>query len=189
MNPLETLADKLTKRFPDAITTIDPPGVSNGSWWLDADLKGHAVVIEWRPGKGFGISTHASNGYGEGPDEVYPTDEATFQRVSELLTARQRTLPPRELLLKSLREARQVSQEQLAQLLRVRQASISKMEHRLDMRISTLRNIIAGLGGELEIRACFPDGVVRIVQFDTTEDRTTPTRDGQQKHSNGPTSG
>jgi DNA-binding XRE family transcriptional regulator len=174
MNPLETLADKLTKRFPDAITTIDPPGVANGSWWLDVDLKGHAVAIEWRPGKGFGVSTNASDGYGEGPDEVYPTDEAAFQRVSELLTARQRTLPPRALLLKSLREAKQLSQEQLAQLLRVRQASISKMEHRLDMRISTLRNIIVGMGGELEIRACFPDGVVRIVQFDTTENRATP---------------
>lgn len=179
MNPLEALADKLTKRFPETITSIDPPGVSNGSWWLDVDLKGHDVVIEWRPGKGFGVSTNASDGYGEGPDEVYPTDEVTFQRVSELLTARQRTLPPRELLLKSLREARQVSQEQLAQILKVRQASISKMEHRLDMRISTLRNIIVGMGGELEIRACFPDGVVRIVQFDTTENRATPARRGK----------
>jgi len=94
MNALETLADKLIKRFPDAITTIDPPGIANGSWWLDVDLKGHAVAIEWRPGKGFGVSTNASEGYGEGPDEVYPTDEAAFQRVSELLTARQRTLPP-----------------------------------------------------------------------------------------------
>jgi len=69
--------------------------------------------------------------------------------------------------LQELRHARQLSQEQLAEILRVQQASISKLERRTDMYISTLRNFIRAMGGELEIRALFPEGVVPIDQFHT----------------------
>lgn len=67
--------------------------------------------------------------------------------------------------LQELRHARQLSQEQLAGVLHVKQASISKLERRADMYISTLRNFIRAMGGELEINAVFPDGVVPIDQF------------------------
>jgi len=67
--------------------------------------------------------------------------------------------------LQELRHARQLSQEQLAGALHVKQASISKLERRADMYISTLRNFIRAMGGELEINAVFPDGVVPIDQF------------------------
>jgi hypothetical protein len=36
------------------------------------------------------------------------------------------------------------------------------------MYISTLRNVIKAMGGELEIKAKFPDGEVRINQFTDT---------------------
>jgi predicted XRE-type DNA-binding protein len=71
-----------------------------------------------------------------------------------------------ELPLTELRHARQLSQEQLAGVLHVKQASISKMERRTDMYISTLRNFIRAMGGELEIVARFPDGSVKINQFE-----------------------
>jgi transcriptional regulator with XRE-family HTH domain len=71
----------------------------------------------------------------------------------------------RDMPLQELRQARQLSQEQLATLLQVKQASISKLERRTDMYISTLRHFIEAMGGELEITATFPDGVVRITQF------------------------
>ena len=67
--------------------------------------------------------------------------------------------------LQELRHARQLSQEQLADALHVKQASISKLERRADMYISTLRNFIRAMGGELEINAIFPDGIVPIDQF------------------------
>ncbi len=67
--------------------------------------------------------------------------------------------------LQELRHARQLSQEQLADALHVKQASISKLERRADMYISTLRNFIRAMGGDLEINAVFPDGVVPINQF------------------------
>lgn len=68
--------------------------------------------------------------------------------------------------LQELRRARSLSQEQLAKSLSVRQAAVSKLEQRTDMYISTLRNVIKAMGGDLDIIARFPDGSVRITQFE-----------------------
>jgi len=68
--------------------------------------------------------------------------------------------------LQELRHARNLSQEQLAQTLSVKQAAVSKLEKRTDMYISTLRNFIKAMGGDLEIIATFPDGSVQISQFE-----------------------
>jgi transcriptional regulator with XRE-family HTH domain len=70
------------------------------------------------------------------------------------------------MVLKELRNAMQLSQEKLAKTLRVDQANISQIENRTDMFISTLRNYIEAMGGELDIIARFPDGEVHINQFE-----------------------
>ena len=70
-----------------------------------------------------------------------------------------------EMALDELREARDLTQEQLARLLHVNQAAVSKMERRADMYITTLQGVVKAMGGRLEIRAVFPNGVVRINQF------------------------
>jgi predicted XRE-type DNA-binding protein len=67
--------------------------------------------------------------------------------------------------LNELRQARKLTQETIAETLAVEQASISKMERRADMYISTLRKFIEAMGGKLQVRACFPDGDVEIVQL------------------------
>ena len=67
--------------------------------------------------------------------------------------------------LDELREARSLTQTQLAELLHVDQGSVSKMERRTDMYLSTLRSYVEAMGGHLDIRAVFPDGEVHIKQF------------------------
>lgn len=67
--------------------------------------------------------------------------------------------------LNELRKARSLSQRMLAEVLHVQQPSIAKLERRTDMYISTLRSHIEAMGGELEVVARFPDGVVRISNF------------------------
>jgi DNA-binding XRE family transcriptional regulator len=57
-----------------------------------------------------------------------------------------------------LRQARQLTQVELAERLDVPQAAISRMERRTDLLLSTLRQYIEGMGGELELRAVFPEG-------------------------------
>jgi len=61
-----------------------------------------------------------------------------------------------EMALPELRRAFDVSQEDLAKLLKVTQASVSKVETRSDLHLSTLVAYIEALGGEVEILAHFP---------------------------------
>lgn len=70
-----------------------------------------------------------------------------------------------EMPLHELRRARGLSQKMLAEALHVQQPSVAKLERRTDMYISTLRSHIEAMGGELEVTARFPDGVVKIGNF------------------------
>lgn len=74
-----------------------------------------------------------------------------------------------EMPLYELRKARGLSQKRLAEMLRVQQPSIAKMEKRTDMYISTLRSHIEAMGGQLEVVARFPEGAVRIANFGDLE--------------------
>ena len=67
-----------------------------------------------------------------------------------------------EMPLNRLRAARSLTQEHLATILNRDQSAISQMERRSDMYVSTLSDFIKALGGQLEIRANFPEGSVRI---------------------------
>jgi transcriptional regulator with XRE-family HTH domain len=82
----------------------------------------------------------------------------------------------RRLSLNQLREARNLTQTSLAQVLNVNQGAVSKLERRTDMYVSTLRSYLKAMGAELQIRAIFPDGEVVIEQFeDLAKDRDGST--------------
>ena len=70
-----------------------------------------------------------------------------------------------EMPLHELRKARGLSQKMLADELKVQQPAIARLERRTDMYLSTLRNHIEAMGGELEVIARFPEGVVKITNF------------------------
>src|SRR5271170_1603563 len=72
----------------------------------------------------------------------------------------------KEMPLQELRQAHQMSQERMAELLHTKQANVSRIERRTDMYISTLRSYIEAMGGQLDIIAKFPDGEVYINQFE-----------------------
>jgi transcriptional regulator with XRE-family HTH domain len=67
------------------------------------------------------------------------------------------------LALDELREERDMTQVELAELLGVNQAAVSKLERRGDLLVSTLRRVVEALDGRLEIRAVFPNGTVEIL--------------------------
>ena len=77
-----------------------------------------------------------------------------------------------ELPLQELRQARALSQEELAEVLGLNQATISKLERRTDMYLSSLRRFVEAMGGELEITASFPEGRVRIQLLDELAEET-----------------
>ena len=68
-------------------------------------------------------------------------------------------------LLSQLRKDRDLTQKELAEIMEIRQAAVSKIENQEDILITTLERYIRALGGELELRAKFPDGEVTLTQF------------------------
>lgn len=70
-------------------------------------------------------------------------------------------------MLSQIREARQLTQVKLAEALNINQGAVSTMEKRTDMYVSTLRNYIEAMGGNLKITAEFPEGIVEIDQFES----------------------
>jgi ribosome-binding protein aMBF1 (putative translation factor) len=67
-----------------------------------------------------------------------------------------------EMALSELRRAMGFSQEGLATVMNVKQPSIAKLEQRTDMYVSSLRDHIHALGGELVLIARFADRDVKI---------------------------
>jgi hypothetical protein len=91
--------------------------------------------------------------------KMFPESRARSEAKAERLI--------QEMALDELRAARAMTQEHLSTILGVKQSAISKLERRADMYVSTLRHFIEAMGGQLETRAVFPDGDVRITQFQT----------------------
>lgn len=75
----------------------------------------------------------------------------------------------RMLLEMTLQELRQgitdLSQEDIAEMLKVTQGYVSKLERQHDMLLSNLYTYVEALGGEVEIRAKFPGREIQITQF------------------------
>lgn len=73
-----------------------------------------------------------------------------------------------EMQLQELRKSKGVTQVELAAAMNVEQAAVSKLERREDMYVSTLREYVKALGGELKLVASFPDGDIQLHSFDPT---------------------
>jgi DNA-binding XRE family transcriptional regulator len=82
------------------------------------------------------------------------------QLMAELPQARRTAIEARagELAtLKDLRQAAQQTQQDLAAALGVGQDTISRLEKRSDMLLSTMRRYVEAMGGSLELVAQFPN--------------------------------
>ncbi len=71
-----------------------------------------------------------------------------------------------EMQLQELRKSRDVTQVDLAKVMQVEQAAVSKLERREDMYVSTLRDYVKALGGELKLVASFPDAEIQVHPFE-----------------------
>jgi DNA-binding XRE family transcriptional regulator len=73
------------------------------------------------------------------------------------IAARAATLISEERSLQELRQAHKLTQKKMAEVLGIGQDSVSRLEQRSDLLISTLRNYVEALGGKLSLVAEFPD--------------------------------
>ncbi len=67
-----------------------------------------------------------------------------------------------EVGLYELRMSQRLSQVELAGLLDITQSAVSKLENADDVRLSTIRDYVEALGGQLELSVRFPDRVVPL---------------------------
>jgi transcriptional regulator with XRE-family HTH domain len=71
--------------------------------------------------------------------------------------ARAAELIAEEMTLRELRHARKLTQVKMAKKLGVTQDSVSRLEKRSDLLLSTLRKTVEAMGGNLSLVAKFPD--------------------------------
>jgi hypothetical protein len=62
-----------------------------------------------------------------------------------------------EMSLRDLRRARRLTRARIAKVLGITQDSVSRLEKRTDLLLSTLRKTVRAMGGEVRIIAEFPD--------------------------------
>ena len=71
--------------------------------------------------------------------------------------ARAAELVAEEMTLRELRHARKLTQVRVAKKLGISQDSVSRLEKRSDLLLSTLRKTVEAMGGRLSLVAEFPD--------------------------------
>ena len=92
--------------------------------------------------------------------------------------ARAAELIAEEMTLRELRHARKLTQVRIAKLLGITQDSVSRLEKRSDLLLSTLRKTIKAMGGELSLVAEFGDRPSVVISGIAEEDYT-PKRNGR----------
>ena len=103
-----------------------------------------------------------------------PPDERTA------IATRARQLIAEENALRLLRRARSLTQQNMATLLHIDQAGVSKIESRSDMLLSTLRSYVEAMGGSLRLVAEFPEGVAELASLGEVSD-AAPARKGKNR--------
>jgi DNA-binding XRE family transcriptional regulator len=89
-------------------------------------------------------------------------DQLRSPPVGRAAVEREQRIVRDVLKLSQLREARGVTQAELARAWETSQANVSRVEHEEDFYLSTLRSYVAALGGRLEITAVFPDQSITL---------------------------
>lgn len=102
-------------------------------------------------------------------DKIRKLDPAQRKKV-EMRAAK---LIAEEMTLRELRKARKLTQVRLARRLGITQDGVSRLEKRSDLLLSTLRETVEAMGGNLSLVAQLPDRAP-VVLAGITEDETRP---------------
>lgn len=82
--------------------------------------------------------------------QSHPEARARYEAVRAEIERHQATLA-------QVRKARTLTQQHIAEQLRMDQSEVSRLEHRSNMLLSTLRSFVRATGGDLHLIATYPD--------------------------------
>ena len=101
-------------------------------------------------------------------------------KIKKLSPARRKKVESRaaeliaeEMTLRELRKARKLTQVRMAKQLGITQDSVSRLEKRSDLLLSTLRKTVEAMGGNLSLVAEFPDRTPVVLSAIAEEDPRT----------------
>jgi len=97
------------------------------------------------------------------------------------IARRAKQLIAEEMTLRELRQAHQRTQASIAKELHITQDGVSRLEQRSDALISTLRQYVNAMGGELKVIAEFPAASVSISGFGDLAAAREPGRSRESK--------
>lgn len=107
-------------------------------------------------------------------------------KINELSPAQRKKVEARaaqliaeEMTLRELRHARKLTQVRMAKTLGITQDSVSRLEKRSDLLLSTLRKTVQAMGGNLSLVAEFPDRAP-VVLSGIAEDDPEPKPTGRK---------
>jgi DNA-binding XRE family transcriptional regulator len=97
------------------------------------------------------------------------------------IAARAAQLIEDEMTLRDLRKAHELTQDRIAETLRISQDGVSRIEKRSDFLLSTLRSYVEAMGGKLRLVVEFPNRKpVAISGLDTLNPSEKPKRRGRK---------
>src|SRR5262245_28957397 len=104
-------------------------------------------------------------------DELFtPAEQAELRRASDKIVQR-------HLMLHELRKARKKTQAAMAKKLKINQVSVSRLESRADLLVSTLAKYVDAAGGKLHLVVQFPEQEPVILKgLGDLADRPKPVR-------------
>jgi predicted XRE-type DNA-binding protein len=152
-NTVETFQKVIAVLCPKAAVQVESGGEKAGNVWVDIEENGVHVTAEWRPALGVGIYHPGENAYGTSPQEVFRDLPMAARRIRQLLRDQQ----AKPLGLRMLRNLLELSQEDVASKLHVKQAAVSRLESRKDVKLQSLVSMVRAMGGEVEVRVHFPE--------------------------------
>jgi DNA-binding Xre family transcriptional regulator len=159
MNSIERMQADLSCRFPALTIEVDHPELETGFWDMDISRSGTFLMsINWCEKDGFFFSTPKPDDLWSAPDEHVVDYDQALARIVHLLETGGETIPPLPVRLAELRQARGLTQTELAERAGLAQANLSRVENQDDMKLGTLQKIVTAMGASLSIVAKFPDG-------------------------------
>ena len=159
MNPIERMQAELSARFSDLSIEVDHPEFDTGFWDMDISRADEFLMnVNWRAKDGFEFSTPKPDDLWSPHDEYLADYDQALARIAHLLETGGETIPPLTLRLAELRQARGLTQSELAERAGLAQANLSRVENQDDMKLGTLQKIVTAMGASLSIVAKFPDG-------------------------------
>lgn len=92
------------------------------------------------------------------------------------IEARMQELIEEEMTLRDLRRVQHLTQERVADILGIEQDSVSRMERRADMLLSTMSSYVEAMGGKLRLIVEFPNRRPYLVKLGDLSSEGSPLR-------------